>query len=521
MNTNTTQTVLAILSSLCVLAGISCGGASSAQQQMATQTTAPVQSAAARTLTILHTNDIHASFIPHEAVWMKESPKPLVGGMKELEFRVDSIRKLNPNVLLFDAGDVMTGNPISDMLYKGAEGGALYEMMNMLRYDASCLGNHEFDISQENAARLLKVANFPILSANLVNAKNEFPVNNRDYVILERGGLRIGVFGLMLQGLAGVVNQQNIVGIKVLSPEETAQKIIDKIDAETDLIIAITHMGIEDDTTLAAKVRGLDIIVGGHSHTRLQKPRVVNGVVIVQAGARCENLGVLEVTVEHDKVAAHDGKLIQLWARPDRPQTRLSAFVDSINTEIEKTFDEVLAELKHDWERGRGESNIGNFLADAQRAAAQADVAFMNTNGIRANVGAGPLTRRELFEVLPFRNTLVTFQLSGAQLKKAVLFGLQAGDPLQTSGLKGTWRKKSDGSAEFLKLEVGGKPVDDKKMYVCAASDFMVGQGKKYFGFDIPAPNVSRQTLFDAVANEVRKAKVIATSIEGRLTLIK
>jgi 2',3'-cyclic-nucleotide 2'-phosphodiesterase (5'-nucleotidase family) len=515
------KSVLTILSSVCTVGLIACGGASSSQQQFTTQTKPLVRPAVSRTLTILHTNDMHASFIPHEAVWMKETPKPLVGGMKELEFRVDSIRKLNSNVLLFDGGDVMTGNPISDMMYKGAEGGALYEMMNMLRYDAAALGNHEFDISQENAARLLKVANFPILSANLVNTKNEFPVNNRDYVILERGGLRIGVFGLMLQGLAGVVNQQNIAGIKVLSPEATAQKIIDKIDAVTDLIIAVTHIGIEDDTVLAASVRGLDIIVGGHSHTRLQKPRVVNGVVIVQAGARCENLGVLDITVEDDKVVQHDGNLIQLWARNDRPRTKLSAFVDSINTEIEKTFDEVLGELRYDWERGRGESNIGNFLADAQRAAAQADVAFMNTNGIRANVGAGPLTRRELFEVLPFRNVLVTFQLSGKQLKDAVLYGLQAGDPLQTSGMKGTWHKNSNGSAEFVTLEVGGKPVDEKNMYVCAASDFMVGQGKKYFGMDVPTPTISRQTLFEAVANEVRTAKVIATRIEGRLTLIK
>jgi 2',3'-cyclic-nucleotide 2'-phosphodiesterase/3'-nucleotidase len=122
--------------------------------------------------------------------------------------------------------------------------------------------------------------------------------------------------------------------------------------------------------------------------------------------------------------------------------------------------------------------------------------------------------------VLPFRNILVTFQLSGKQLKDAVLYGLQARDPLQTSGLKGTWRKNANGSAEFVTLEVGGTPVDDKKMYVCAASDFMVGQGKKYFGMDVPTPTISRQTLFDAVANEVRKAKVIATKIEGRLTLI-
>ena len=165
-----------------------------------------------QTLTILHTNDIHAAFVPHEATWSKQSPKPMVGGFKELEFAVDSIRKTKKNVLLLDGGDVMTGNPITDRIYRGVEGGALFEMMNLVRYDAWCIGNHDFDISQKNLVGLTKIAKFPSLSANIVNRKNEFPVNNKDYVIVERAGLRIGIFGLMSQGLYGLVNQNNLVG---------------------------------------------------------------------------------------------------------------------------------------------------------------------------------------------------------------------------------------------------------------------------------------------------------------------
>lgn len=491
------------------LAIVSCAAG---QQQDATQ---------ARTVTILHTNDMHAAFVPHEATWIRETPKPMVGGFKELEFKVDSIRKAKPHVLLFDAGDLMTGNPITDRMHKGAEGGALPEMMNMIDYDAWCLGNHEFDISQENVRDLASIVRFPTLSANLVNDEGEFPVGNRDYVILNKFGLRIGVFGLMIQSLHGMVLQENLAGIRVLPPVETAQKIIDKIDGDTDVIIALTHQGVDNDSVLAANVRGLDIIVGGHSHTRLTRPKVVNDVIIVQAGRYCENLGELEVTVENDRVTAFNGKLIQLWPGGNRPATRLTAFVDSLHREIETEYSEVIAHLAVDWTRTRGDSNIGQFIADAQRDAARAQVAFMNVSGIRSNVAAGPLTKQKLFQVLPFRNVLTTFQLSGKQLKQAVLHSLNAEESLVTSGIEATIKKRADGTFEIVKVGVQGKPVQDDRMYVCVMSDFMAGQSQKYLGLELDKPIHLKQTVFQAIEKAARAAGAIDNAVEKRIHIIQ
>jgi len=463
---------------------------------------------------------MHAAFIPHEATWRRESPKPLVGGFKELEFTVDSVRKATSNVLLFDAGDVMTGNPITDRLYKGAEGGALFEMMNMIGYDAWTIGNHDFDISQENLVALTKIAQFPTLSANIVNTQGAFPVNNREYIVLNRFGLRIGVFGLMSQELYSLVNQNNLVGIKVLSPIETARRLIATLDPMTDLIIAVTHQGVEEDSVLAANVQGLDVIIGGHSHTRLTKPKVVNNVIIVQAGSQCENVGALEVTVDNDRVVRFSGTLIQLWARNDRPRTRLSVFVDSMQAAIEKDYSEVLAELATDWTRERGESSIGRFIADAQREAAHAHVAFMNASGIRANVAAGPLTKRELFEVLPFRNILTTFQLSGRELRSVVLHTLANDEAVIFSGLYAAVKRMPDNTWKVVTLNVGGKPLEDDRMYSCAASDFMVGQAKKYFGLEIQQPVYLKQTVFEAIERAVRNAKVIAERTDRRIEVV-
>jgi 2',3'-cyclic-nucleotide 2'-phosphodiesterase (5'-nucleotidase family) len=470
-------------------------------------------------ITILHTNDMHASFVPHEATWSRKEPKPMVGGFSELYFLVDSIRKEKP-LLLLDAGDVMTGNPITEYQYENVFGGALFAMMNTIGYDAWSFGNHDFDASQENLLGITRIVQFPVLSANVVNEHEKFSLNNRPYVILEKNGLRIGIIGIMSQYLYNLVNQKNLVGVKVLSPVETAQKYIDELDEKTDVLIALTHEGVDDDSLLAENVDGLDVIVGGHSHTRLTKPRIINDVIIVQAGANCENLGELELVVEDDKIISFDGKLITLWKRDNHPQNEFTNFVDSLQQQIERDYSEVIAELEVDWRRRDGESGIGNFISDAQRAAAFADVGFMNNHGIRKDVLKGPLTKKALFEVLPFQNILTTFQLSGAQLADVIRYYIKEKPSIQTSGIVCKWRRE-DKEIEFVECIINGKPLEESKMYICAASDYFVGEAKRYIGTEITNPVFSNTMVFSEVVKYARTMKTISTEIEQRITKVK
>jgi len=470
-----------------------------------------------KSVTILHTNDIHANFIPHEATWVRETPKPMIGGINELSFALDSIRKINSATLYLDAGDVMTGNPITEYEYKGALGGALFEMLNMMNCDVWCLGNHDFDLGQKNLLQLTTIAKFPTVSANVVNDKGEYPVNNKPYVVIEKNGLKIGVIGVMSQGLYGLVNQTMLVGIKVLSPVETTQKYIDELLPKTDLIVALSHEGVEDDSVLAMKVHGLNVIVGGHSHTRLKKPKFVNGVIIVQTGSYCENLGVLDLTVENKKVTQYNGQLIQLWYNGSRPKTALSLFIDSVQHGIEKDYSQVLGTLKEDWIRDdNNESGIGDFLADAQREAAHADVGFMNDAGIRKNVSAGPVTKRDVFEVLPFRNILTTFQLTGAEMKAIVLNYIERHLKIQTSGIRCEWKQTPDGKTEIVKLEINGKPFDESGTYIGAASDYFVGEARHYLGIEIAKPVYLQETVFEAIEKKVQDEKIIDSKVENR-----
>ena len=478
-------------------------------------------SAQPRQITILHTNDMHASFLPHEAFWVKESPKPLVGGFNELTFVIDSIRKTRTTTLVLDAGDLMTGNPITDRIYHGAEGGALIEMMNLMGYEGWTPGNHDFDISYANFLKLAAITRFPVISANLVDEKTGLPITKKEYAIIEKSGIRIGIFGLMSKDYFNLVSQNSTKGVKLVPPLEAAKRMIEFLDPKTDLLIALTHQGVDDDSELATNTSGIDVIIGGHSHTRLRKPRFVNNVVIAQAGSNCENLGVLDLTVENDQVTKWNGSLHQLWFNPNRKPTVVSTLADSFKVEINKEYSEIIGTLSDAWNGEGGEMQEGHFLADAQRDAAMADIGFMNRGGIRKRLIPGPITKQDLFEVLPFRNVLTTFKVTGRQIRDIVINEIEKKPGILVSGIQCEWKRTLSGSIEITKLLVKGKPVDDSATYVGAASDYLMGESKRHLGMETPPLTFTDQTVFGAVEQKVRAVRIISTKAEVRIKEIK
>ena len=470
--------------------------------------------AQARSVTILHTNDMHAAFLPREATWVKQTPRPLVGGFPVLQYLIDSIRNVDPPVLVLDAGDVMTGNPITEEMYRGAEGGALFAMMNMMGYDAWSPGNHDFDISQKNFVALTRIAQFPTVCANMVDSAGKYQFGQRPFVVIERGGLKIGVIGLMSQYLYNLVNQNNLAGIRILSPGQTLKKIAAELKPRTDLLIALTHEGFDGDSLLAMEAPVVDLIVGGHSHTRLRSARRVNGVLIVQAGSNAENLGYLKVKVEQGRVVSYDSKLIQTWERPGIPKTPLAAMADSVQAGIDLRYSVVIGELTGDWIRNdHDQSAIGTFIADAQRRAVHADIGFMNSQGIRSNLMAGPITKRDLFEVLPFRNVLTTFQLRGWQVRDVLKYMVEKRSSIQIAGLNATWNRGTDKTVTFTSVEVGGAPLEDDRWYICTASDYFLGEAPRYIGTEIRDARFLQTTLFSAVEQAVREQSPISPEV--------
>jgi len=470
-------------------------------------------------ITILHTNDMHGSYLPAPASWLPE--KPPVGGFVALDYYVKRERAQSEHSLLLDAGDVMTGTLICDMKYQGAFGGALFSMMNDIGYDGWVFGNHEFDKGATNLRGLLKIIKFPVFCANFVKGDTSFVPDS--YHIYDVDGLRVGVIGITYHNMVGMAAPDNLDGFISLEPAMAVNKIVKEIDSQTDLIIVLSHIGVDNDRELAENVKGVDLIVGGHSHTRIEKPELVNGVIIVQTGSNCRNLGRIDLTVAGDSVMEYSGKLIPMLTEGITPDPKLSGLVDSIKAEIDKSYGMVIAQLKDNWEtQYRAESNIGDWLADAVRNRMGTDVAFLNSGGIRKNLAAGPITKMDIYEILPFDNSIVTFSLTGADLIKIAAnnVGLEQESyqgSLQISGLSYTWQGDS-ANVKMVGVNVNGKPVEQERVYSVASIDYVAdANADKYFGFTLSTPMAqSGLRLTDIVMEAVEKAGIIESKIDGR-----
>ena len=476
-------------------------------------------------ITILHTNDMHSQYIPMTATWVDTTPRPLIGGMVALDYYVRQERAKYPLSLLLDAGDILTGTPLTKIAVNGVKGGGFVQMMNLIGYNAMTVGNHEFDEGQENLQKIIQMAQFDVISANLfVHDKLLTP---QPYKIYKVGSLRVGVIGLILSDLYGVTAKKNLQGVRVEDPAATAQKYIDEIDPKTDLIVLLTHEGVEPDMELAEKIHNADIIVGGHSHTRLTKAKIVNRIIIVQTGSKTRNLGRLTVDVKADTVARFDYELIPTWVnKVKEPNPEMQQLVNDFKKKIDEEYGAVIGRLKTDWiKNNRKESNIGNYITDVMRKVTDADFAVLNSGGIRKDLPAGPITKLNIIEILPFSNYLVTFTCTGKQLLQLIRENARASTKhshgiLQVSGIRYSF-KINNGEAKIVSARINGKRIDPKKIYKGVSVDFVVhGQADKYFGFEPSNVQSTGLLISDVLMDYILKHPQVVSRVEGRIRKI-
>lgn len=440
-------------------------------------------------LTILHTNDLHSQFTPTEATWFRQNPKPQIGGMEALAATIQKNR--DSNTLLLDAGDILTGTLISRMEYKGVEGGAFVEMMNFLDYDASVIGNHDFDNGRKTLEKLRALAEFDFLSSNLFLADSLFAPP--PYQIYHRGGLNIGVIGLTIFPILGLVPSTSLDSVRSAPLAPIAQKWIDVIDPETDLIILLTHQGFDADSLLATQVRNADIIVGGHSHTRLDQPVEVNKMIIVQAGSRSRYLGKLKIMVDSDSIASYQGQLIPVWADSMTHESQIGQMVQNFSRQIDIAFGDTLTVFEHEYSTYGSDgtaSPIGNLVTSAMLSEFGTDLAIMNTGGIRKALNAGPVTQKDIYECLPFINYMVEFECTGEQIATLInTFELarQTNDheSIQFSGLTYQSQPNDENGFSVSDIKVNGNTLDLAKSYKGVSIDYVVIENaKRYLGFE-------------------------------------
>lgn len=248
-------------------------------------------------IALLHTSDVHSRLEPIDS---KDDINFNKGGFVRRAAFVKKLRECGTNVLLLDCGDISQGTPYYN-LFKGE---AEVKMMNEMGYDALAIGNHEFDFGLENMARLFKMAKFPVVCANYDVSRTILKKIVKPYVILERFDIKIGIFGLGIK-LEGLVQKKNCKGIIYKDPVLVANKVAALLkDKGCDVVICLSHLGVESDRKLLAETRNMDVILGGHSHTFMEKPKTYlnidgKGVILMHSGSRGTSIGRIDLILKH------------------------------------------------------------------------------------------------------------------------------------------------------------------------------------------------------------------------------
>jgi 2',3'-cyclic-nucleotide 2'-phosphodiesterase (5'-nucleotidase family) len=471
-------------------------------------------------LTIVHTNDTHGRIASYAVTGVQGE----VGGFAKLYTLVQQIRKDVPNVLLLDAGDTLHGTNLVN-LQKGLN---VVGMMNGLGYDAMVPGNHDFNYGYAHLLDLSKLADFKVLSANV--EKDKKPVF-APYTIIEKEGVRVAIIGVSAEETPIVTHPNNVIGLNFSNPVEKVKNMVAEVKDKADIIVVLSHTGYEVDQKIAKEVPGIHLIIGGHTHTQLDKVTVVNNVIIAQSGEHGKNLGRIDLSIEDGKIAGYAGYLIPIDGKVAK-NSAINQIIKVQDAKLSTMMNEVVgtSSVVLQGERGQvrtQETNLGNLVADVMLGACKADLAVTNGGGIRASINSGEITVGEIFTTLPFDNTLVVIEVTGAQLKAALENSVskapgENGAFLQVAGIKFSYDVKKPAGQRVLDVTVQGKALDLNKKYLVATNDFTAAGGDGYTSFkEGKVVYQSGLYLRDLMVSYIKAQKTIDAKVEGRVNVIK
>jgi 2',3'-cyclic-nucleotide 2'-phosphodiesterase (5'-nucleotidase family) len=486
---------------------------------------APATPPATVPLTILHTNDTHGHLLPFsyptllpagsELAMLKERTD--IGGIARRATLAGQIREQlagrHTAVWLVDAGDFSDGTPMSTEYHGEADVAA----MNAAGYDMATIGNHEFNNPLAQTKKLIGLAGFPILCANATETATGKPLA-AEYLVKTVGPLRVGVFGLITREAATYPAAKE--GVQIAGEIETARRLVALLRPKADIIIAISHAGEDVDNLIAAQVPGIDVIVGGHSHSRLPtgefvwrsddlKVNDVNGTVIVQAHQWGGELGRLDLLFERDERGAwhvgryHERLLPVTAAIAGDP--KVAAVVERFWQPIAARYGEVIGQAEGDFSSRGDDEAPYNLVADAVRETFSTDFDLENTGGVRAPLVKGQITRGDMVTLDPFNNTVILFKVTGRDLKRILAQYRPA-----VSGVRYRLENR-----DLLEASINGRPIEDDRVYTGATNSYFAQSALK----GIETEDTGRQRL-DVVVEYVKKKGNLKPVYDGRRVVI-
>lgn len=474
------------------------------------------------TIQLLHTNDIHGRL---EATTVSTGSSGFEqGGLAALAGWVTQLRSRAPDrTLLLDGGDSWQGTFTSN----SNRGEAVTRAMSLMRYDAMALGNHDFDWGQDVVAQRSREASFPFLAANLRDASGAIPSYSKPWIIKDLGIAKIGIIGLTNPRSPSIVKASSIIGLTFLPATETVRRYLPEVRAQADIVVVLTHIGIDEDTLLAQEVPEIDIIIGGHTHLPLRTARVVGRTKIYQAGAYTENLGRIEITV--DKATRRPTNitggdvLVPIASGVVKPDPEVAAIVAQRRVEGAAITSRVVGRSAAPLEGVRGtEVPLGNLIADALLEYGRAqgwrsDVAFYNQAGVRASLAVGDITFGALYQVLPFANTIVQVDLTGVQLREVLEGAAGAAGRLHIGGGSFIYKFSNAPGQRVIEAKVAGAPLDAARVYRVVTIDYLHTGGDGHTGFAKGTNVKVGDVEVDAVAAYIAAHSPVNPQLEGRI----
>jgi len=484
-------------------------------------------------LQVFATSDIHG----HLDSYTPGGSAVQIGSVAKMSYILNEMRKLAPDLILVDCGDA----PYNTTLVNVFEGRPAIEIMNEMGYDAMALGNHDFDMSINVMITNAGLADFPFLSANTYYKDGTFPDHLGKSVIVEVDGLKIGIIGLVDDTTKETTHFTNTEDIDFLDDLAMGRELIPALAAETDLVIALSHLHSKNNV-LPKEVGGIDISIGGGQDV-VGPPIKINDSYLISPGKHAEALNQIVVNM-------WDGEMLgivfnQIFLGPHMPDDPVvAAIVDGYLSLLDERLQEVVGVSETDLDGERAtvrfrESNLGNLVADSQRAFFETDFAIQNGGGIRASVPAGELTLSNVFSIVPFDNGLVVLEVSGQTvwdvLENGVSdWGTAHGKFPHVSGLSYVFDAEAENGERIVAVKLpDGSDIDLNARYTIVVNDFMAGGGDGYFMLNALNPEhdqglaedvtlllETREFQRDILARYLRSEMTVAPVLEGRITIL-
>lgn len=496
------------------------------------------------TLHIIHTNDLHSRIEPITASDSTcgaeaNAAGECFGGVARVITQINALREelAGENVIVLDAGDQYQGS----LMYTTYKGDVEAEFMNVIGYDAMVVGNHEFDDGDEGLLKLIELVDFPVIAGNIdVSSSNILAGMVENHIVLEVGGERIGIIGALAFDTTETSSPSDAV-IFTQEIESLSADVATLQDEGITKIIALTHVGINKDLEIAEEVAGIDAIVGGHSHTLMSNteegamayPTMVGDVPVVQAYAYSKYIGHLTLVFDDEgNVTSATGDTILLDASVAEDEAAVARIAELAGP-IEEMKTLVVGSTTEAIEGDRTvcramECSMGTLIADAMldRVADQGiQIAIQNGGGIRASIAAGEVTMGDVLTVLPFQNTLSTFEVTGAAMLAALENGVGgieegAGRFPQVAGISFTVDASAPAGERISDVMVGGAPLDPEATYGVVSNNYVRNGGDGYAMFEDAANAYDfGPDLADVLAEYIADQGDFVPYTDGRITM--